>query len=170
MQKLIITTLYLLIIYCHYPKSQVGIAPGKSFCQSDGIHNFDRIQVLKQCVEHHFEAFVQYYDEHFSKRYGFWRPYIEKVICRYLDRGDLCQGFARVICKDRGHEYLLAFVLERCGNPASAGQKATFLPLLPSETRGEFGEWLRMDVLKKVPHRNYLVDCYNYFLPGNCSI
>jgi hypothetical protein len=37
------------------------------------------------CVEDYFEAFVQSYDEHFSRQYGFWRPYIEKVIYRYLD-------------------------------------------------------------------------------------
>jgi len=28
---------------------------------------------------------VQVYDEHFSRQYGFWRPYIEQVIYRYLD-------------------------------------------------------------------------------------
>ena len=28
---------------------------------------------------------VQNYDEQFARRYGFWRPYIEKVIHRYLD-------------------------------------------------------------------------------------
>ena len=41
------------------------------------------------CVEDYFETFVQSYDEHFSTQYGFWRPYIEKVIYRYLDCGDL---------------------------------------------------------------------------------
>jgi len=40
---------------------------------------------------------VHYYrcDEHFSRQYGFWRPYVEQVIYRYLDCGDLHNGFAR---------------------------------------------------------------------------
>jgi len=37
------------------------------------------------CVEDYFETFVQGYDEQFSRQYGFWRPYIEQVIYRYLD-------------------------------------------------------------------------------------
>ena len=40
------------------------------------------------CVEDYFETFVTIYDEHFSRQYGFWRPYVEKVIYRYLDCGD----------------------------------------------------------------------------------
>jgi hypothetical protein len=65
------------------------------------------------CVEDYFETLVRDYDEHFSRDYGFWRPYIEKVIYRYLDCGDLSHGFARVKCKDCGHEYLLAFSCKR---------------------------------------------------------
>lgn len=32
------------------------------------------------CVEDYFEPFMQIYDDRFSRDYGFWRPYIEKVI------------------------------------------------------------------------------------------
>ena len=46
-----------------------------------------------RCVEDYFETFVQNYDEHFSRQYGFWRPYVEQVINRYLDCGDLHNGF-----------------------------------------------------------------------------
>jgi hypothetical protein len=56
-----------------------------------------------RCVEDCFETFVQVYDDHFSRQYGFWRPYLEKVIYRYLDCGDMHNGFARVKCKDCGH-------------------------------------------------------------------
>ena len=49
-----------------------------------------------RCIEHYFETLVRLYDEYFSKHYGFWRPYIEQVINRYLDCGDLHNGFARV--------------------------------------------------------------------------
>jgi len=42
---------------------------------------------------------VQLYDEYFSRQYGFWRPHIEQVIYRYLDCGDLHNGFAPVKSK-----------------------------------------------------------------------
>ena len=79
-----------------------------------------------RCVEDYFETFVQIYDEHFSRQYSFWRPYVEQVIYRYLDCGDLHNGFARVKCKDCGHEYLLAWLFL---------QAPTFLPFLSSKAR-----------------------------------
>jgi hypothetical protein len=36
-----------------------------------------------QCVEDHFEQFEQAYDDRFAKQYGFFRPYIRRVIYRY---------------------------------------------------------------------------------------
>lgn len=111
-----------------------------------------------RCVEDCFETFVQVYDEHYSRQYGFWRPYLEKVIYRYLDCGDMHNGFARVKCKDCGHtlkgtrEYLLAFSCKRrhfcpsCHACPSGYQKRVV----------EFGEWLCCDVLKKIPHRHFV--------------
>jgi len=99
-----------------------------------------------RCVEDYFEALMQVYDDRFARDYGFWRPYIEKVICRYLDCGDLKNGFARVKCKDCGHEYLLAFSCKRRHFCPSCHQKRVV----------EFGEWLCIDVLKKVPHRHFI--------------
>jgi len=99
-----------------------------------------------RCVEDYFETFVRVYDEYFSRQYGFWRPYIERVIYRYLDCGDLHNGFARVKCKDCGHEYLLAFSCKRRHFCPSCHQKRVV----------EFGEWLCMDVLKKIPHRHFV--------------
>jgi ribosomal protein S27AE len=52
-------------------------------------------------------------EERFKCRYGFFRPYVSHVIYRYLDFGDLRNGFARVRCTDCGHEYLLAFSCQR---------------------------------------------------------
>ena len=49
-----------------------------------------------RCVEDYFETFLGVYDEYFSTQYGFWRPYVEQVIYRYLDCGNLHNGFARV--------------------------------------------------------------------------
>jgi len=98
------------------------------------------------CVEDYFETFMQEYDDRFSRQYGFWWPYIEKVIYRYLDCGDLRHGFAHVKCKDCGHEYLLAFSCKRRHFCPSCHQKRVV----------EFGEWLCMDVLKKVPHCHFI--------------
>ncbi|MFH1627093.1 MAG: hypothetical protein ABIE47_00010 [Pseudomonadota bacterium] len=42
-----------------------------------------------RCLEDYFETFVGIYDEHLSKQYRFWRSYLEKAICRYLDCRDL---------------------------------------------------------------------------------
>ena len=37
-----------------------------------------------QCVEDNFKTLEQVYDEHFVKQHGFFRPYVIKVIYRYL--------------------------------------------------------------------------------------
>ena len=73
------------------------------------------------------------YEKRFERAYGFCRPYLRSVIYRYLDCGILRNGFARVQCGECGHEYLLAFVLKRIGNPASAGQASSLLPTQSSE-------------------------------------
>ena len=97
-----------------------------------------------QCVQDHFEAFEQVYEERFERRYGFFRPYVRQVIYRYLDCGDLHNGFARVRCGDCGHEYLLAFSCKRRHFCPSCHQKRVV----------EFGEWLCGNVIKAVPHRH----------------
>ena len=99
-----------------------------------------------RCVEDCFEALVQIYDEHFSRQYGYWRPYLENVIHRYLDCGDPHNGFARVKCKGCGHEYLLSFSCKRRHFCPSCHQKRVV----------EFGELLCAEVLKKVPHRHFV--------------
>ena len=95
-------------------------------------HRNPQLSDYYHCVEDYFETFVGIYDEHFSRQYGFWRPYIEQVIYRYLDCGDPHNGFARVKCKDCGHEYLLAFSCKR-RHPHFHGDK--LLSIVPSEAR-----------------------------------
>ena len=34
-----------------------------------------------QCVQDHFEAFEQVYEERFSRQYGFFRSYVKEVKC-----------------------------------------------------------------------------------------
>ena len=62
------------------------------------------------------------------------------------DCGDLHFGFARVKCEDCGHEYLLAFSCKRRHFCPSCHQKRVV----------EFGEWLCAEVLKYVPHRQWV--------------
>lgn len=100
-----------------------------------------------QCVEDHFEAFERGYEERFEKQYGFFRSYVRQVIYRYLDCGDLHNGFARVKCAECGHEHLLAFSCKRRHFCPSCHQKRVV----------QFGEWLCGHVLKAVPHRHFVV-------------
>ena len=133
-----------------------------------------------RCVDTHFEELEAVWDDRYANRYGFWRPYTLDVIYRYLDCGDLHNGFARVKCKDCGHEYLLAFSCKRrhfcpsCHPPASPGiarprsdttrQRAapSFSVRCRRHWRAgqkrviEFGEWLCTEVLKSVPHRQWV--------------
>ena len=99
-----------------------------------------------RCVEDHFESFEQVYHERFERQYGFFRPYLRKVIYRYLDCGDPHNGFVRLRCKDCGHEYLLAFSCTRRHFCPSCHQKRVV----------EFGEWLCQEVIKSVPHRHFV--------------
>ena len=99
-----------------------------------------------RCVESHFEQLEGLWDDRYANRYGFWRPYVREVICRYLDCGDLHFGFARVRCEDCGHEFLLPFSCKRRHFCPSCHQKRVV----------EFGQWLCEEVLKYVPHRQWV--------------
>ncbi len=63
---------------------------------------------------------------------------------RYLDCGDLRNGFARIRCPDCGHERLLVFSFKRRHFCPSCHQKRVV----------EFGGRLCTEVVKKVPHRH----------------
>jgi hypothetical protein len=99
-----------------------------------------------QCIEDHFERFEQVYEDRFTEHYGFLRSYVKRVICRYLDCGILHNGFARVRCKDSGHEYLLSFSCKR----------RHFCPSCLQKRMVEFGEWLCEEVLRAVAHRHFI--------------
>ncbi|MEJ2660639.1 MAG: transposase [Desulfobacteraceae bacterium] len=68
------------------------------------------------------------------------------VIHRYLDCGDLHCGFARIKCENCGHEYILGFSCKCRHLCPSCHQKRVV----------EYGEWLLMNVLKAVPHRQWV--------------
>ena len=63
---------------------------------------------LWQCLQEHFDRFLDAYEERYQSRFGFLRPIIPEVVNKFLDCGDLERGFARVRCDDCKHEYLLA--------------------------------------------------------------
>ncbi len=92
------------------------------------------------------EEFKRSYDRNFSRKYGYLKPHIEKVIYQYLDCGILHNGFARVKCKTCNYEYLLAFSCKR----------RHFCPSCHAKRCVEFGEWLCGSILKKVPHRHFV--------------
>jgi len=50
-------------------------------------------------MEDHFEVFVRIYDEHCSRQYRLWRPYVRQVIYRYLDSEISTTVFIRVKCR-----------------------------------------------------------------------
>lgn len=99
-----------------------------------------------QCVQDNFEALQNVWDDRFASRCGYWRPYVVDVIYRYLECGDLHFGFARVRCDHCSHEYLLAYSCKRRHFCPSCHQKRVV----------EYGEWLLSNVLKNVPHRQWV--------------
>ncbi|BBO89312.1 hypothetical protein DSCOOX_24920 [Desulfosarcina ovata subsp. ovata] len=99
-----------------------------------------------QCVEDHFEELERIWDDKYANRFGFWQDYVTNVIHRYLECGDLHFGFARVKCEACGHEYLLAFSCKRRHFCPSCHQKRVV----------EYSEWLLGNVLKAVPHRQWV--------------
>jgi len=99
-----------------------------------------------QCVQNHFEDLEIVWEDRYQHQYGFFRPYIKDVIYRYLECGDLHFGFARVRCESCGHEFLLPFSCKRRHFCPSCHQKRVI----------EFGEWLCEEVLKHVPHRQWV--------------
>lgn len=99
-----------------------------------------------RCIEAHFEELEGAWEERYQRTCGFWRPLVMDVIYKYLDCGDLHFGFARVRYDTCGHEYLLAFSCKRRHFCPSCHQKRVV----------EFGEWLYGEVLKQVPHRQWV--------------
>ena len=99
-----------------------------------------------KCTQAHFEQLEMLWDDRYQQRYGFWRPYVMDVINRYLDCGDLHCGFARVKCYDCNHEILLPFSCKR----------RHFCPTCHQKRVVVFGEELCENVLKYVPHRQWV--------------
>ena len=104
-----------------------------------------RASPLWQCLSRHFHAFLAAYEQRFQPHFGFLRPIIPEVVDKFLDCGDLGQGFARIRCDHCQHEYLLAFSCKGRWFCPSCHQKKVQL----------FGALLTQTILFPVPHRHF---------------
>ncbi len=101
---------------------------------------------LWKLLDDHFLEFEGRYDELFQKQYGFYRPVISHVVNKYLECGDLHQGFARIKCPDCHHQMILAF----------SCRGRWFCPSCHAKKVVQFGHHLKETVLFPVPHRQYV--------------
>jgi hypothetical protein len=106
----------------------------------------NRKSVYYLCVQDHYEELEGAWEERYPQKFGYWRSFVKDVIYKYLECGDLHFGFARVKCSDCKHEYLLPFSC-KCRH---------FCPSCHQRRVVEFGEWLYTEVLKQVPHRQWV--------------
>ncbi len=97
-------------------------------------------------VREHFDDFRAIYADRYARKFGYWRPVIDKAVRHFLKCGNLHHGFARVRCPDCHHEFFVAFSCkQRCICPSCA-QKRTLL----------FGLHVADDVCLNVPHRQFV--------------
>lgn len=118
-------------------------------CSKDvGIYRRKKPQdtSLWKLLNGHFIEFEEAYDELSQKKYGFYRPVISHVVNKYLQCGDLHQGFARIKCPDCQHEYILAF----------SCRGRWFCPSCHNKKVVQFDHHLKETVLYPVPHRQYV--------------
>ena len=100
---------------------------------------------LWKCLSAHFDTFLATYEQRYQPRYGYLRPIIPEVVNKFMDCGNLEQGFARVRCDNCKHEYLLAFSCKGRWFCPSCHQKKVQL----------FGALLTETILFPVPHRHF---------------
>lgn len=101
---------------------------------------------LWKLLDSHFVDFEEIYDKLFQKKYGFYRPVISHVVRKYLECGDLHQGFARIKCPDCHHQFILAY----------SCRGRWFCPSCHNKKVVQFGHHLKETVLYPVPHRQYV--------------
>ena len=69
--------------------------------------------VAYRALTHHFERFLQVYEDRFEPTFGYLRSVVARVVYRYLDYGLLEQGFARLKWAEWAGEELLEDVPHR---------------------------------------------------------
>ncbi len=98
---------------------------------------------LWKLLDSHFADFEESYDKLLQKKYGFYRPVISHVVRKYLECGDLHEGFTRIKFPDCHHQFILAFSCKgRYFCPSCHNKKVVL-----------FGHHLKETILFPVPHR-----------------
>ena len=102
-------------------------------------------------VERFDPQFEGAYEERYQERHGFWRPIIGTVVEKFLECGDLQQGFARVRCPDCRHEFFAAYSCRgRCFCPSCHQKRALQTAL-----------WVSQEICASVPHRQNQIPISN---------
>ena len=99
-----------------------------------------------QLVEKFYPQFEAVYEERYQACYGFWRPAIATAVGKFLECGDLQQGFARVRCPDCADEFFVPFSCRgRCFCPSCHEKRAL-----------QTAHWVSEEVCAPVPHRQFV--------------
>jgi len=99
----------------------------------------------------HYESVKGQWEERFQSRYGYWRPFVDEAVARYLDCGILENGFARVRCGACRAEFLVAFSCNGRGPcPSCAAKRAA-----------AFAAYLREQVLEPVDHAQWVLTLWS---------
>ena len=85
------------------------------------------LTVAYRALAHHFERFLQVYEDRFEPAFGYLRAVVKKAVYRYLDCGLLEQGFARLRCEGCGQGAVVAFSCKQRCICASCHQKRELL-------------------------------------------
>jgi hypothetical protein len=100
---------------------------------------------LHQVVREHMQTVLSQAAE--RSEHGFGYPaYVAKEFHRYLDCGQLARGFCRLVCRDCGHEQLLAFSCKGRLCPSCTGRRMD-----------ETGAKLVDHLLPRAPYRQWVL-------------
>jgi hypothetical protein len=106
-----------------------------------------RASPLWQCLSEHRQAFEEQYPLRFQKQDGPLRAVVAQTLDAFTACGDLTHGFARLHCDHCGHDYLIAF----------SCKQQYFCPCCHQKKVQQFGEFVRHEVVRKVPHRQIVI-------------
>jgi len=90
---------------------QGTLALSKYFFSKTTLNHFrqPKQSAFYQLVEGFYPQSAAAYEQRYQECYGFWRPAIATAVQKFLECGDLHQGFARVRCPKCAHEFFVAF-------------------------------------------------------------
>jgi len=103
--------------------------------------------VIYHIFHDHFDNFIDHYEDEYAKDYGAYRlERITEVVNKFLECGDYTQALARIACTNPNcdYEYFRPFSCKAFCFCPSCTQKRSLL----------FGEYLKDELLLKLPHRH----------------